>query len=66
MGILKIVLFKTPLKTLCGYVAPRYGVEIRKWRKLVLRKAHCVLVLSQATDTLCDHIYPHMGKGLVI
>ena len=63
----KLTLFySNSFENLCGYIAPRGGVEIRKWRKMVFRKAHCVLVLSQATDTLCDHIYPHMGKGLVI
>ena len=61
-----MLFIQNSFENLCGYIAPRCGVEIRKWRKMVLRKAHCVLVLSQATDNLCDHIYPHMGKGLVI
>ena len=59
------VVIQNFFENLCGYIAPRCGVEMEKWRKVVLRKAHCVLVLSQATDNLCDHIYPHMGKGLV-
>ena len=30
-------------------------------------KMHIVsLYLRRPADTLCDHIYPHMGRGLVM
>jgi len=43
------------------------GVEVEKWRMVVFDKKHIVsLYLRRPADTLCDHIYPHMGKGVVI
>ena len=43
------------------------GVEVKKWR-MVMFCEKCTLCPSTMTTnlTLCDHIYPHMGKGLVI
>ena len=41
------------------------GVELEKWRTELFGKMHGVsLYLRQPADTLCDHIYPHMGTGL--
>ena len=39
IGWKKTMLFiQNSFENLCGYIAPRCGVEIRKWRKMVLEK----------------------------
>jgi hypothetical protein len=42
------------------------GVEVEKRRLVVLIKRTLCLSTQPAADNLCDHIYPHMGKGLVV
>ena len=43
------------------------GVEVEKWGMMVFDKKHIVsLYLRRPANNLCDHIYPHMGKGVVI
>jgi hypothetical protein len=55
------------LKTLCGYEAPRGWCWNGEKENGGFDKTHIVsLYLRRSADTLCDHIYPHMGKGLVI
>ena len=45
----------------------KIGIEVEKWRMgMFMKNAHCVLVLTTPAENLCDHIYPHMGKGVVI
>ena len=42
------------------------GVEVKKWRMVMFMKnAQCPSTMK-TNLTLCDHIYPHMGKGLAI
>ena len=39
------------------------GVEVEKWRMVMFMKnAQCPRTMTTYL-TLCDHIYPHMGKG---
>ena len=43
------------------------GAEAEKNENGGFDKTHIVSwYLRQSADTLCDHIYPHMGNGLVI
>ena len=43
------------------------GMEVEKWSVVMfMENAHCVFVPWLPADNLCDHIYPHMGKGVVI
>ena len=42
------------------------GVEVEKWKMgMFMKNAQCPSTMT-TNLTLCDHIYPHMGKGLVI
>jgi len=42
------------------------GVEVEEWKMVMFMKnAQCPSTMK-TNLTLCDHIYPHMGKGVVI
>ena len=42
------------------------GVEVEKWKMgMFMKNAPCPSTIT-TNLTLCYHIYPHMGKGLVI
>ena len=68
IGWEKICLFKSYLKILGWIVVCRdVGTEVKKWSMVDFMKMHIVsLYLRQPADNLCDHTYPHMGKGVVI
>ena len=39
------------------------GVEVEKWKVVMFMKNAQCPSTTTTNLTLCDHIYPHMGKG---
>ena len=64
----KYCLLKTPLKILVWIWNAE--MSVLKWKKMengdVYEKCTLCPCTYRTTNTLCDHIYPPMGKGLVI
>jgi hypothetical protein len=63
----KILFTQNSFENTCVVMECRgVGVEGEKWRMVMFMKnAQCPRTMT-TNLTLCDHIYPHMGKGLVI